>query len=68
MTGTSFAGTIEYDGPFGDPNGMNGWADPNGGGTVWYAGVSESNTVMTQTLDVPAVWCSYYDQWQCHRL
>ena len=40
---STFAGTIDYVGPVGDPNGMNGWMDPNGGGTVWYAGVSESN-------------------------
>lgn len=39
------AGTLHYTGPMvlpSDPN-MTGWWDPNGGGTVWYAGVSESN-------------------------
>lgn len=38
------AGSINYTGPVAGPGGMTGWTDPVGGGSVWYGGLSESNT------------------------
>ena len=39
----SQAGSVTYTGTVPGPGGMMGFMDPNGGGTVWYGPVTESN-------------------------